>query len=61
MKTAKSFDCVRMKDDIQARLRVEWQGLKEKEIRAKVHEHLATSDGEIAKWWRGAQPAKQEP
>jgi len=61
MKTPKKFDCVRMKDQIQAQLREQWQGLTEEEIRAKVREHLATSDGEVAKWWRSVQTTREEP
>jgi len=60
MNRSKTFDCVQMKDEIQARLRAEWQGLTEEEIRAKVPEHLETSDSSIAKWWRSVQRAKQE-
>jgi len=59
MKRRKAFDCVQMKDEIQARLRAEWQGLTEDEIRARVREHLETSDSSIAKWWRTVQAAKQ--
>ncbi len=60
MKTAKTFDCVQMKSRIQARVRAEWQGLTEEEIRARVREHLETSDSDVAKWWRSVQGAKQE-
>jgi hypothetical protein len=55
MKTAKTFDCVQMKDEIQAGLRAEWQGLTEEEIRDKVQKHLATSDSDVAKWWRSIE------
>ena len=58
MKTAKKFDCVQMKNDIQARLRTQWQGLTEEEIRARVREHLETSESSVAKWWRAIQAAR---
>lgn len=61
MKTAKTFDCVQMKDEIQARLRAEWQGLTEQEIRARVREHLETSDSTVAKWWRAIHGARPVP
>ena len=32
MKTGSAFDCVRMKDSIQAELRVQWRGLQQEEV-----------------------------
>lgn len=61
MNGSKEFDCVWMKNEIQARLREQWEGLTEAQIRAKVQNHLATSDSELAKWWRSTQAAKQQP
>jgi hypothetical protein len=60
MTTAKKFDCVLVKDQIQGRLRKRWQGLTEEQVRAEVREHLATSRGEIAKWWRAIETARRK-
>ncbi len=61
MKTAKKFDCVRMKEEIQVRLCEEWKGLTSEEIRSRVKEHLATSETTVAKWWRSLESARREP
>jgi hypothetical protein len=52
MKKAKEFDCVRMKDEIQARLTRQWRGLTDEEIRERIRRKLATSQSPIAKLWR---------
>ena len=52
MKKAKEFDCVRMKDEIQARLTRQWRGLTDEEIRERIRRKLATSRSPIAKLWR---------
>jgi hypothetical protein len=52
MKTAKRFDSVRLKDDIQASLLKEYAGKSDIE-RSRIIEHdLATSDAPIARFWR---------
>ncbi|MCX5676710.1 MAG: hypothetical protein NTX87_17075 [Planctomycetota bacterium] len=55
MKKAKEFDCVRLKDEIQARLTRQWRGLTDEEIRARIRRKLATSRSPIAKLWRALQ------
>ena len=61
MKRKKSFDCVEMKNAIQAQLRKEYEGLDEKEIARRRREWLETSDTEVAKWWRSIQASQQKP
>jgi hypothetical protein len=52
MDKAKKFDCVRMKDEIQARLLREWRGLTDEEIQRRSARKLATSRSPFAKLWR---------
>lgn len=58
MKTAKAFDCVKMKDRIQAKLRKEYRGLTDEQIRDRSRRKLATSDSPIARLWRSLNDAK---
>ncbi len=52
MPTQREFDCVEMKDRIQAELLEEKQRLGE-EVQAKRHrEWLERSDEPLARWWR---------
>lgn len=46
------FDCIEMKDEIQAKLRKEWESLTDKEIRDRIRRNLETSQSPIARWWR---------
>jgi hypothetical protein len=55
MKRAKQFDCVKMKDEIQAKLLKQWHGLSDEEIRQEVQRKLAISDSPLAKLWRSLQ------
>ena len=55
MKTAKAFDCVRIKDHVQARLLKQWRGLSREEIQSQIRRDLATSDSDVAKWWRSIE------
>ncbi len=52
MKIDEHFDCVKMKDELQARLRHEWEGLSDEAIRERIRQRLETSDTPIARWWR---------
>jgi hypothetical protein len=52
MKKNKEFDCVEMKNAIQAQLRKENEGLTDEEIARRRREWLETSDDPLAKWWR---------
>ena len=58
MAKKKSFDCVDMKDAIQARQREEYAGLTDEEVRARIELKLATSDDPVARKWR--EIGKQE-
>jgi hypothetical protein len=58
MKINKSFDCVEMKNAIQAQLRKENEGLTDEEIARRRREWLEKSDDPLAKWWRSI-PAPQ--
>ncbi len=57
---AKSFDCVAMKNAIQAKRLVEWEGLPDEEIRQRIRQRLATSDDPVAVWWRRIGEAEAE-
>jgi hypothetical protein len=53
MKTkTKRFDCVKMKNDIQAAMLREYRGLSDAEIRARIERDLATSDSPAGRLWR---------
>lgn len=52
MKATKTFDCVEMKNEIQADLAKEYGGLTEEEIEARRREKLNTSDHPAARLWR---------
>lgn len=52
MKVAKTFDCLGMKREIQAKLHKKWAGLTTEEIQAAIAKDLATSQTDLAKWWR---------
>ncbi|MGQ9651044.1 MAG: hypothetical protein ACUVXJ_13120 [Phycisphaerae bacterium] len=54
MTRAKKFDCVKMKNDIQARLAEQHRGLTDEQIREQVHRQLSTSNSPIARLWREA-------
>ena len=51
MKMNKDFDCVEMKNEIQARLLKEWEGMSSSEISTSVNNQLASSSSPIAKLW----------
>ena len=61
MKPEKKFDCLRMKDEIQAKLREQWRGLSREQIREAISHSLATSDNSIAVWWRSTETAQPAP
>ena len=63
MKKAKAFDCVKMKDRIQARLAREWRGLTDEQIRRRIRDEMAKSNDPISRLWRAASrnaPASRE-
>ncbi|NQT86651.1 hypothetical protein HQ560_07805 [bacterium] len=48
----KAFDCVEMKNAIQARLRRERAGMFEEDVRAAVRRELATGSDPLARLWQ---------
>jgi hypothetical protein len=58
MKMNKNFDCVEMKNAIQAKIRKENEGLSDEEIARRRHEWLEKSDDPLAQWWRSLTHAK---
>ena len=56
----KSFDCVEMKNAIQAKRLAEWQALSDEEVRESIRRRLATSDDPVARWWRKIQEAEAQ-
>jgi hypothetical protein len=60
MQPEKSFDCVRLKDEIQARVHKQWEGLTPEQVQAELRAHLARSTSEVAVWWRAVQTKHAE-
>ena len=54
MKAKKPLDCVAMKRKLQDGLLKQWKGLTPAQVRARIEHGLATSDSDLAKWWRKA-------
>jgi hypothetical protein len=56
----KAFDCVEMKNRLQAEMREQEQRLGPEEIRRRRQHWLATGEDGLARWWRSlsthAQP-----
>ncbi len=52
----KTFDCVKMKHDIQQHILQEWADLSLQQRRAKTEESIK-SDPILARWWRRAKQA----
>ena len=52
MARKKDFDCVEMKNAIQARRRQQYEGLSDEEVRKRIDAELATSDDPVARKWR---------
>ncbi|TFH14514.1 MAG: hypothetical protein E4H02_09730 [Lentisphaerales bacterium] len=48
----KSFDCVEMKNRIQAELQEEWRGMSDDEIRTEISDTLSKSDSPVAQLWK---------
>ncbi len=55
----KTFDCVRMKEEIHEALRREHAGKTEEQIERERHEWLKASAHPLAQWWRCAMTAKR--
>lgn len=60
MKT-KTFDCVEMKDRIQAELLAEEKQVGAAEMARRHAEWLKTSNDPLAVWWRAVATAKGTP
>lgn len=54
MSRVKTFDCVQLKDAIQAQMRKEFQGLSDVQIRDRICSELRISDSVAARKWREA-------
>lgn len=52
MKTAKKFDCLQMKEELQAKVQKKWEGLSDEEILHEVRDYLNSSKSDLAYWWR---------
>ncbi len=61
MKTAKKFDCVKVKDELQARLIEEYGGLSGEEIRKRTQQKLAASDGPVGRLWLSLAKPLRKP
>lgn len=48
----KQFDCVEMKNQIQAQMQKEYEGLTDEEVRRRIRHRLETSDSIVAQKWR---------
>lgn len=52
MKAVPGFDCLKLKDEIQAKLLEEWRGLSDEQVRERIQRELESSSEPIAKSWR---------
>ncbi len=59
MKREKAFDCLNMKDEIQASLGRKWAGLTDEEVRERMRQELATSEDVVSRWWRSIGQVEQ--
>lgn len=55
----KPFDCVELKNRIQAELLREYQGLTPEEERRKRHQKLASGDSSAARMWQAAHEGRE--
>jgi len=56
MKTAKQFDCVAMKNQIQAQEAERRGQLSDEEVRRQTEQELARSSSPVGKLWRSLDP-----
>lgn len=59
MKVVKKLDCVKMKNEIQAELMAEYDGLSGEEIRSRIQQKLGASDTVVARLWRSLAERKE--
>ena len=60
MKRKKKFDCVEMKNAIQARLVARYRGVEASRLAEEIEERLARSNQPIAKFWRRISGEKRQ-
>ncbi len=58
MKSTKTFDCVKLKNDIQASLYHERKGMSQAEIHTAIDQKLATAQTPLAATWRRLSKAE---
>jgi len=51
-RTEKTFDCVEMKNQLQAAMERRYAGLTDEERREAMNRYLETSDDPVARKWR---------
>jgi len=61
MKVKKEFDCIEMKDAIQAEIYRDYANMTSAERWADVRRILATSDDPVAQKWRSLRERKPQP
>ena len=59
MKMDKTFDCVKMKNEIQAELLQHWKGLSSAEIDVQIRDDLSKSQSPVGKLWRRLRAIKR--
>jgi len=59
MKNPKSFDCVELKNAIQAKLHNQYTGLDPEQVRKKRQEKLNTADNIVARKWRRLEQSRE--
>ena len=55
MRREREFDCIRLKDEIQARVARRFRGLSEAQVRSRTRRQLATSKSPIGRLWRSLE------
>lgn len=58
MKSKKPFDCVKLKNDIQASLYHERKGMTQAEVHTAIEEKLETAQTPLAAMWRRLSKAE---
>jgi hypothetical protein len=61
VKRTKAFDCVEMKNCIQAEMLAEEKQVGEEEMARRREAWLKSSDDPLAVWWRNIGSAKKPP
>jgi hypothetical protein len=61
MKPRKGFDCVKMKEQLHAKLDRKYRGLTDEQIRQRMLHELSTSNSPLARLWRAAAARMESP